>query len=248
MNTTAAAPEISAETQRLLETDATQFDAELLEIFLTEASEVLDAIAASRTALAANPSDREALGTTRRGFHTLKGSGRMVGLADLGDLAWEVEKAHNRLLDEDRPVTAAVVAMIGVAESEFRKWVEALQRTRRVTLAPARLNAAVDAVMAELPSTGAPSPASPPPLPPRLAEVPAMRDTIEPADAIQHTTSAPVGTVTSPAVTSNSVGSLMGRSAATCVDSPADTARNRAHLQKHRTVASYWVGLMAVAQ
>jgi chemosensory pili system protein ChpA (sensor histidine kinase/response regulator) len=183
-DTTAAAPEISAETQRLLETDATQFDAELLEIFLTEASEVLDAIAASRTALAANPSDREALGTARRGFHTLKGSGRMVGLADLGDLAWEVEKAHNRLLDEDRPVTAAVVTMIGVAESEFRNWVEALQRTRRVTLDPAQLNAAVDAVMTELPSTGAPPPASPPPLPPRLAEVPAIRDTIEPADAI----------------------------------------------------------------
>ena len=35
---------------RLLETDATQFDTELLDIYLTEAGEVLDTIAASATA------------------------------------------------------------------------------------------------------------------------------------------------------------------------------------------------------
>ncbi len=173
-DTSAAAPEISAETRRLLETDATQFDAELVEIFLTEAAEVVDTIAASRDALKANPSDREELGTTRRGFHTLKGSGRMVGLTDLGDIAWEVEKAHNRLLEEDRPVTNAVIAMIGVAEADFRTWVDALTRTRRVTLDPARVHAAVAAVMAELPSSGGPPP--PTPLPPRLAEVPSLKD------------------------------------------------------------------------
>ncbi|MEO6928465.1 MAG: Hpt domain-containing protein, partial [Casimicrobiaceae bacterium] len=150
--TSAAAPEISAETRRLLETDATQFDAELLDIYLTEAAEVVDAIAASRDALAANPSDRDALGNSRRGFHTLKGSGRMVGLADLGDLAWDVEKAHNRLIEEDHPVTRAVVMMITVAEREFRGWIDTLAHTRRVTLDPMPLHAAIAAVMAELPA------------------------------------------------------------------------------------------------
>ena len=43
----APAPAPSAETMRLLETDATQFDTELLDIYLTEADEVLDTIAAS---------------------------------------------------------------------------------------------------------------------------------------------------------------------------------------------------------
>ncbi len=84
--TSAPAPEISEETQRLLATDAHDLDRELLEIYLFEAAEVLDSVAASHTALVGNPGDREALRTVRRGFHTLKGSGRMVGLTQLGDL------------------------------------------------------------------------------------------------------------------------------------------------------------------
>jgi chemosensory pili system protein ChpA (sensor histidine kinase/response regulator) len=87
----APAPEISDETKRLLETDASTLDAELLEIYLIEASEVLDSIADNHKALSENPGDREALVTVRRGFHTLKGSGRMVGLVELGNLAYDVE-------------------------------------------------------------------------------------------------------------------------------------------------------------
>src|SRR5207302_102544 len=75
----APAPSPSEETMRLLETDAAQFDAELLDIYLTEADEVLDSVASNAARLVAQP-DREALTTVRRGFHTLKGSGRMVGL------------------------------------------------------------------------------------------------------------------------------------------------------------------------
>jgi chemosensory pili system protein ChpA (sensor histidine kinase/response regulator) len=89
----APAPAPSEETIRLLETDASQFDAELLDIYLTEADEVLDAIAASAVELKTRQDNRAALTTVRRSFHTLKGSGRMVGLNELGDLAFEVEKS-----------------------------------------------------------------------------------------------------------------------------------------------------------
>ncbi|HEY1326462.1 MAG TPA: Hpt domain-containing protein [Casimicrobiaceae bacterium] len=146
----APAPEISEETQRLLDTDASQLDAELLEIYLTEAAEVLDAIADNRAALERNAGDREALAVVRRQFHTLKGSGRMVGLTQLGDVAYEVEKIHNRLLEEDRPVTPAVIAMIATAEADFRRWVDALQSVRRVQADPAPIEAAIRAVEVEL--------------------------------------------------------------------------------------------------
>ncbi len=115
----APAPEISAETQRLLATDATNLDAELLDIYLTEAGEVLDTVAEHRRVLEENHGDREALRTVRRQFHTLKGSGRMVGLTQLGEIAFEVEKIHNRLLEEERVVTPAVLAMIDVAREEL---------------------------------------------------------------------------------------------------------------------------------
>ncbi|MBK9117598.1 MAG: Hpt domain-containing protein [Betaproteobacteria bacterium] len=162
-DTSAPAPEISEETQRLLATEAGGLDQELLEIFLSEAAEVLDAIAESHRTLAENPGDREALRTIRRGFHTLKGSGRMVGLTQLGDYAYDAERICNRLLDEERPVTGAVLAFIHAAEGSFREWVGALTRDGRVTADPHALHAALAAVERELPATGAPAPA---PLPP----------------------------------------------------------------------------------
>jgi hypothetical protein len=45
----------------------------------------------------------------------------MVGLTELGEHAYVVEKIHNRLLEEERAVTPAVLALVGVAESEFRR-------------------------------------------------------------------------------------------------------------------------------
>ena len=35
----------------------------------------------------------------RRGFHTLKGSGRMVGANEVGDFAWHIETVLNAMLE-----------------------------------------------------------------------------------------------------------------------------------------------------
>jgi chemosensory pili system protein ChpA (sensor histidine kinase/response regulator) len=175
----APAPAISEETQRLLATDQSGLDAELLEIYLTEAHEVLDTVAAQRSVLEENHGDREALRTVRRQFHTLKGSGRMVGLSELGEIAFDVEKILNRLLEEERVVTPTVLEMIKVAERSFRTWVGELSASGRVVADPSELRAAVAAVEAELPP-GRESVLTPtPPAPrPELREVPPI-----PADA-----------------------------------------------------------------
>jgi chemosensory pili system protein ChpA (sensor histidine kinase/response regulator) len=148
----APAPAPSEETMRLLETDASQLDAELLDIYLTEADEVLNNIGDSVARLKVQADDREALTTSRRGFHTLKGSGRMVGLTDLGEIAYDVEKVHNRLLEEERIATPAVVTMIDTALMGFRVWVDTLRRKGRVTPDPTPLRAAIAKVLAELPA------------------------------------------------------------------------------------------------
>ncbi|HSQ81600.1 MAG TPA: Hpt domain-containing protein [Casimicrobiaceae bacterium] len=147
----APAPEISEETQRLLATDASALDAELLDIYLTEADEVLDTVDEGYRALSNNSADRDALVTVRRQFHTLKGSGRMVGLTELGELAWGVERVHNRILEDDRRVTPTLLGLIHTAQTSFRDWVRELRETGRITTDPAALQAALDAVEAELP-------------------------------------------------------------------------------------------------
>jgi len=147
----AEAPEISAETQRLLATDTTALDAELVDIYLTEAAEVLDTVVEHHRILSLNPGDREALATVRRQFHTLKGSGRMVGLTDLGEIAWEVEQVGNRLIEEDRAVSPAVLTMIDVAQQSFRQWMGDLRATGQVAPDPNALLTAIHNVQREWP-------------------------------------------------------------------------------------------------
>ncbi len=161
----APAPEISEETQRLLATDAKGLDAELLDIYLTEAREVLDTVAEQRAIIEENHGDREALRTVRRQFHTLKGSGRMVGLTELGEIGFAVEKILNRLLEEERVVTPAVLAMIDVAERSFRGWVADLSERGSVVADASELHAAIATIESELPpgreSVLAPTPPAP---------------------------------------------------------------------------------------
>ena len=98
----APAPAPSEETMRLLSASGEKLDAELLEIYLAEADEVLNTVGESLEICRGESHNAEALRTIRRGFHTLKGSGRMVGLHDLGELAWSVERRMNRWLEEER--------------------------------------------------------------------------------------------------------------------------------------------------
>ncbi|MEA3194849.1 MAG: hypothetical protein QOD26_3182, partial [Betaproteobacteria bacterium] len=102
-------------------------DADLLAIFLEEAGEVLETIDKTVPESRSRPEDREALVTIRRGFHTLKGSGRMVGLMDLGEAAWEVERAMNHWLEAKKPATPALLALVAKASKSFAGWVAALK-------------------------------------------------------------------------------------------------------------------------
>jgi len=75
-------------------------DDEILGIFVEEAEEVLDTIREFYPRLRQSPDDHEALTEVRRAFHTLKGSGRLVGASSLGELAWAVENLLNRVIDQ----------------------------------------------------------------------------------------------------------------------------------------------------
>ncbi|MEY3219219.1 MAG: hypothetical protein RIT27_576 [Pseudomonadota bacterium] len=76
-----------------------EVDEEILEIFVEEVAEVLEDIKSNLVAWKQNPSDRDALTNLRRAFHTLKGSGRLVGALNIGELGWRFESLLNRLLD-----------------------------------------------------------------------------------------------------------------------------------------------------
>ena len=104
-----------------------EVDAELLSIFLEEAAEVLQRIEATLPVCRKQPNDVESLTTIRRGFHTLKGSGRMVGLMDLGEVAWEIEQLMNLWLEEKRLARPALLDLLGAACESFSGWLYQLK-------------------------------------------------------------------------------------------------------------------------
>ncbi|BAO31194.1 hybrid sensor histidine kinase/response regulator [Sulfuritalea hydrogenivorans] len=121
------APAPSAEASRLVDASEEELDAELLSIFLEEANEVLATINEHLPVVRATPGNQEALVTLRRSFHTLKGSGRMVGLTDLGEAAWAVEQVMNGWLHETRPATPALLETLDLAAGIFKQWVMQLE-------------------------------------------------------------------------------------------------------------------------
>ena len=76
-----------------------QGDAELRAVFSEEAEEVVLTLDENLTRWQLDPDDEVAVREIRRGFHTLKGSGRMVGALQIGELAWAIENMLNRVLD-----------------------------------------------------------------------------------------------------------------------------------------------------
>ncbi len=92
---------------------ADELDDEILEIFVEEAREVLENIDEFFPRWANDFNDSEALTEFRRAFHTLKGSGRMVGALDIGELAWSIESMLNRVLDGSVQPHQTQVALIG---------------------------------------------------------------------------------------------------------------------------------------
>jgi chemosensory pili system protein ChpA (sensor histidine kinase/response regulator) len=143
------APAPSAATLELAQSSHEEIDAELLEIFLEEANEVLATIGEQSAQLAADGRNTDALTTIRRSAHTLKGSGRMVGLVDLGEAAWELEQTLNMWLRQDMSVTPDLLTLISDAHQLFSRWVVALEQRTGQTPDPSQLVALAELLRGE---------------------------------------------------------------------------------------------------
>ncbi|WP_288400202.1 Hpt domain-containing protein, partial [uncultured Acinetobacter sp.] len=86
------------ETMTLPEDSYLEQDAEILEIFIEELDEIFVELEPLIVQWIEQPNQQDVLTDIRRHFHTLKGSGRMVGAKSSGELAWTVEDTLNRVL------------------------------------------------------------------------------------------------------------------------------------------------------
>ena len=131
----AAAPVAAATTSATADDEI--IDEEIVEIFVEEAAEVIATINEYFPQWQAAPDSRDVLTEIRRAFHTLKGSGRMVGATDVGELAWSIENMLNRVLDGTHPANAPRMAMVEEAKDLAPAMVEAFHQRRKIDLTSA---------------------------------------------------------------------------------------------------------------
>ena len=146
------------------ETDE-EVDAELLEIFLSEAEEVLDCVRETIPQSRSEPYNQDHLTTLRRSFHTLKGSGRMVGLMAFGEGAWSIEQVLNVRLSETRAGDADLYALLDTAAEFLGSWVKDLHTTGKSVRTPHALVKAAEGVKAGQPFVYEAEQAAPEPAP-----------------------------------------------------------------------------------
>ncbi|MEO5692315.1 MAG: Hpt domain-containing protein [Usitatibacter sp.] len=139
---------------QLVDAPGAEVDAELLEIFLEEASEVVATIAENLATSRESPHEREALTTIRRAFHTLKGSGRMVGLNELGEMAWQCEQVMNKWLKDEKPGCAALFDFIELARVSFERWVGELKDNGTARIDPTQITRRAEVLKSDQPEAG----------------------------------------------------------------------------------------------
>ena len=149
----AAAPVAAPAPAPAAELPPEEVDAELLAIFLEEAGEVMETIGEHLKLLGAEPGNKEYSTVVRRAFHTLKGSGRMVGLMRFGDAAWAIEQTLNHWLQENKPINPDLMSLLGAAHELFSGWVNDLSATGVSGVDGAPLIAAAERVRAGGPMT-----------------------------------------------------------------------------------------------
>ncbi|VAW96230.1 Signal transduction histidine kinase CheA [hydrothermal vent metagenome] len=108
-----------------------EIDEEIFEIFLEEAEEEYENISRLLPLWKSNLGDMEALKDMRRSFHTLKGSGRLVGANDLGEFAWAFESMLNRVLDKTIQPTAELLDLMERGRAALPVLYELLKSSKR---------------------------------------------------------------------------------------------------------------------
>ncbi|HEB81508.1 MAG TPA: hybrid sensor histidine kinase/response regulator [Gammaproteobacteria bacterium] len=121
-------------------------DEEIVEIFIEEAVEVLGELHNYLPQWKANHEDEEALAVVRRSFHTLKGSGRLLGAELIGEFSWKFENMLNKVIDNKINVTDALLNALDEALAVLPQLIEQLKGNREPVENIAQLMSVADAL------------------------------------------------------------------------------------------------------
>ncbi|MGH8081764.1 MAG: Hpt domain-containing protein, partial [Lysobacter sp.] len=119
-------------------------DDEVREIFLEEFEEEIANLDHLLPAWREAPDDLARVQPVRRVFHTLKGSGRLVGARTLGEFSWKVENLLNRVREHGRPASPEVIDLIEHAHRALPGFYAALRNEAPLSVDVAGIEAHAD--------------------------------------------------------------------------------------------------------
>ncbi len=136
-----------------------EIDPEFLELFIEEAKDEITKLKRLFPLWDENPQDQDSLVNVRRSFHTLKGSGRMVGAQLIGEFAWAVENLLNRVINKTLERSPEMMTLLREAVAAVPELVEQLETARNPWADVARIIEGINNIAGVRPS--APSAAAP---------------------------------------------------------------------------------------
>jgi chemosensory pili system protein ChpA (sensor histidine kinase/response regulator) len=157
----AAKKKAAAPSPSVMQVEEGRSDPEIVEVFIEEAKEEIASIQRNLPVWAAERTNSEALISTRRSFHTLKGSGRMVGAQLIGEFAWSIENLLNKVINQTLEPTASMIAFVTSASAALPQLIEQLEIGRPPKLDVQQLMKQAEAFAdgdPDAPSMAAPSP------------------------------------------------------------------------------------------
>ena len=158
-----AAAVSGSERAKVAAAQAEEADPEIMQIFIEDVTDVYRTIRKEFAAFRTNPEDTNALLEMRRGYHTIKGSGRMVGAGEIAEMAWSVENMLNKLRDGKIKPSADLVQVLEQSETVLPAMIDDLSQSRESSVDVSALRAAADAIaQGQSPGHLAASPASAP--------------------------------------------------------------------------------------
>ncbi len=128
-------------------------DDDIREVFIEEVNEEISNIGRLLPGLSNHFDDVETLRNIRRSFHTLKGSGRLVGALALGEFSWHVENMLNRVLDHTIRMDTQVVGVLEHSRVALHQLRTELRGMGAATALPKLVMQAADRLVAGEPAT-----------------------------------------------------------------------------------------------
>jgi chemosensory pili system protein ChpA (sensor histidine kinase/response regulator) len=156
----------------------TAVDPEFLALFVEEARENIQRLQQLFPVWEQNPLDAQALRDLRRVFHTLKGSGRMVGAREVSEFSFSIESLLNRVISQTLARSPEIVAIVEEAVAAMPGLVDSLEHPGAPVPDVSGTVARADALSGR---EAAPAPAPAPPEP-RLEVPPPRAATAEPEE------------------------------------------------------------------